>query len=149
MKRLVLEHWLPLLLWLFAIFFFSTDSFSAGRTSRVIGPLLLFFFPGLSPRELEVWHGVIRKFSHVAEYFVLAVFVYRSLKYEQPDLVRAKIRTMMFVVLAALVDEFHQSLTASRGASIVDAGYDCLGAVWALWLIASYETRRLHSYPVL
>ncbi len=149
MKRLVLEYWAPLVLWLLIIFFFSTDSFSAGETSRFIVPLLIFFFPGLSPREIQVWHGVIRKFAHVSEYFILAVFVYRSLKYQQDGLVRASIQTMLFVFFAALLDEFHQRFTASRGASIVDVGYDCLGAVWALWLITTYEIRRIHSHPVL
>lgn len=109
----------------------------------------MFFFPGLSPRELDIWHGVVRKFGHVTEYFILAVFAYRSFKYDQPDLIRAKLLTGVFVLSAALFDEFHQSFTMTRGASIVDVGYDCLGAVWALWLITTYETRRLRSHTVL
>ena len=149
MKKLVLEYWTPLLAWLILIFFFSTDTFSSGQTSRIIGPILMFFFPGLSPQEIEVWHGVIRKFAHIAAYFVLAVFAYRSLKYDQPDLLRAKVQTITFVLLTAILDEFHQRLTVSRGASIVDVGYDCLGAVWALWIITSYESRRLRTYSVL
>lgn len=148
-KTLVLEHWAPLLVWILLIFFLSTDTFSSGETSRLIGPLLKFFFPGLSPRELDLWHGVIRKCAHVGGYFILAVFAHRSFKYEQPDPVGAKLRAASFVLVTALLDEFHQSLTASRGASIVDVGYDFFGAVGALWVITSYENRRLRSYPVL
>ena len=149
MKTLVLEYWTPLLLWLIAIFSFSTDAFSAGETSRFIVPILTFFFPGFSPAEIDLCHTVIRKFSHIAEYFILAVFVYRSLKYDQQDFVAPKLGAAAFVLLAALADEFHQSFTASRGASIVDVGYDCLGGVWALWLITAYEGRRVRSHSVL
>ena len=149
MKRLVLEYWTPLLLWLVVIFLFSTDTFSSGETSGIIVPLLLFFFPRLSPHELALWHGVIRKCGHVSEYFILAVFTYRSLKYEQPDLVQADLRTITFVALAAMFDELHQRFTLFRTASPIDVGYDCLGAVWALWLITTYETRRLRTHSIL
>ena len=149
MKRLALEYWLPLLLWLIIIFFFSTDRFSADETSRFIVPILKFLFPGFSPREIELLHGVIRKFGHVSEYFLLAVFAYRSFSFEESDLAAATVRTFSFVLLAALVDELHQAFTASRGASIADVGYDCFGALCALWLITNYETRRLRAHSVL
>lgn len=149
MKKLVIEYWTPLVIWLLLIFFFSTDRFAAGETSRIIIPILAFIFPGLSPHELTLWHGVIRKFGHITEYFILAVFTYRSLTHEQPDIVQAKLRTMTFVVLAALFDEFHQRMTSFRGASLIDVGYDCLGAVWALWLITTHENRHLRTHPIL
>jgi VanZ family protein len=148
-KTLVVEYWSPLLLWLLAIFYFSTDTFSSGQTSRFIVPLLTFLLPGLAPHQIEVCHAVIRKFGHITEYFILAAFAYRSLKNYVDTLVQLNVRAFMFVLAAALLDELHQAFTASRGASIVDVGYDCLGAVWALWLITSYETRRLRSHPVL
>jgi VanZ family protein len=103
----------------------------------------------LTPAELTLWHGIIRKFGHITEYFILAVFTYRSIRYDQPDLVQAKLRTMTFVLLAASLDEIHQRFTAFRTASPVDVGYDCFGALWALWLITTYETGRLRSYSVL
>ena len=149
MKRLVIEYWTPLILWLVVIFYFSTDSFAAGETSRIIVPLLRFFFPSLAPQELDFWHGVIRKFGHISEYFVLAVFTYRSLKQEPVNITQAKLRTLSFVVLAASFDELHQRFTFFRTASPIDVGYDCFGAVSALWLITAYETWRLRTYPVL
>jgi VanZ family protein len=148
-KKLVLEYWAPLLVWLVTIFFFSTDLFSANETARIVVPVLAFFFPGLSPRDLDVWHGVIRKLGHISEYFILAVFTYRSIRWEQPDLAQAKLKTILFVALAASFDEIHQRFTAFRTPSPVDVGYDCLGAVWALWLIATYETRRLRTHSFL
>jgi VanZ family protein len=148
-KKLVVEYWLPIIVWLIAMFVFSTDMMSSSETSRFIVPILRFLFPGLSPAGITFWHGVIRKLAHVTEYFILATFVYRALKFERPDLVDATMRAIVFVALAALLDEFHQSFVPSRTASIVDVGYDCLGAVWALWVIAAYEFRRLRPHSVL
>ena len=149
MIKRILRYWTPLLLWLITIFSFSTDAFSKVETSRIIVPILTFFFPFLSPHEIEVWHAVIRKCAHVTEYSILAVLAYRTIRLDRPDLQRAKVRTLVFVLLAALFDEFHQRFVASRGASLVDVGYDCLGGATALWLIATYETRRLRSRSVL
>ncbi len=149
MKKLALEYWAPLLLWIGTMFFFSTDVFSSSQTSRIILPILTFFFPGLSPDQLDLWHGVIRKLAHITEYFILALFTYRSIRYDETDPAQAKLRTMTFVVLAASLDEIHQRFTAFRTPSPVDVGYDCLGAVGALWLITTYEIRHLRPHSFL
>ena len=149
MKKLVVEYWIPIIVWLVLMFFFSTDMMSSSETSRFVVPFLKFFFPGITPSGINLWHGVIRKLAHIAEYFVLATFVYRALKFERPNLIDAKLRTIVFIALAALLDEFHQSFVPSRTATIIDVGYDCLGGVWALWMIAAYEFRRLRSHPLL
>ena len=143
------DYWLPLVVWLVSIFLFSTESFSAGETSHFIVPFLTFLFPTWSPQQLDLGHAVIRKLAHITVYFILALLSYRTLRYEKRDLLDAKVWTGALVLLAALSDEFHQSLTLTREASIVDVGYDCLGALWALWLISTYETRRLRSHSIL
>jgi VanZ family protein len=149
MYTLVVEYWTPLVVWLVTMFLFSTDLMSSSETSKFIVPVLRFFFPGLSAGEITLWHGVVRKLAHVMEYSILAVLVYRSLKYEHGDLVAARMRAVVLLVLAALLDEFHQSFTAYRTASIVDVGYDCLGGVWAFWVITAYEARRLRPHSIL
>jgi VanZ family protein len=148
-NRFAVEYCTPLALWLAAIFFFSTDSFSAGRTALLILGLLKSVFPGLSPEQLDFFHIVIRKSAHIAEYFILAVLTYRALKQERRDPIQAKLQTLCLVVVTAGFDEVHQGLTFFRTASPVDVGYDCLGAVSALLLISLYETRRLRPHPVL
>jgi VanZ family protein len=148
-KRLVIEYWLPLVLWLVVIFIFSTDYFSAARTASVIVSILHFLFPSRPLHQLEVWHAVIRKIGHVTEYFLLAIFTYRTMKLEQLDWAQARVRTMGFVLFAASFDELHQVFTLFRTPSPFDVGYDCLGAVWALSLITIYETWRLRTHSVL
>jgi VanZ family protein len=148
-KRLAVEYWMPLVLWLLVIFSFSTDAFGSEKTSRIIVPFLRFFSPRLSFQELEFLHAVIRKFGHVTEYFILAVLAYRTLRQEQPGMVQAQWRTLLLVALAAASDEVHQGFTLSRTASPADIGYDCFGAVWGLWTISMYEARRLRTHSVL
>jgi len=143
------EYQLPALMWLVMTFLFSTDAFSANETSRFIVPVLSYLFPSFSSRQIDVGHLVVRKFAHITEYFILALLAYRCFKHDRTEPIETRVRTIAFILLAALLDELHQWFTASRGASIVDVGYDCLGAVWALWLINIYETRYLRSHSVL
>ena len=130
-------------------FIFSTDAFSASETSRIIDPILSYLFPFFSSGQIDFGHLAIRKLAHITEYFILALLAYRGLRSEESDLLDTRIKTIAFILLAALLDEWHQRFTASRGSSIVDVGYDCLGAVWALWLINIYETRYLRSHSIL
>jgi VanZ family protein len=136
-QRLVWEYWPPLLLWVLLIYYGSTDDFSASRTSGIVVPMLHFLFPRLSPDELAFSHGVIRKMGHVSVYCVLALLAYRAIKFDEPELLDAKLLSFQFVVLTAMTDEFHQSMTMWRGASIVDVGYDSLGGLIALTCITA------------
>ena len=131
------------------MFYFSTDAFSANETSRFIVPALTYLFPRLSTHQIDFWHIVIRKWGHVTEYFILTMLAFRSFRQEGSDPAETKLKTMTFVLMAALLDEWHQSFTVSRGASIVDVGYDCVGGVLSQWLIATYETWRLRSHSIL
>ena len=149
MKKLTFEYWTPIVIWLLCTYLFSTDMMSSNETSRFIEPILRFLLPGVSPSGIGFWHAVIRKLAHVTEYFILATFVYRALRFDGCGLMDAKLRTIVFVALAALLDEFHQSFVPSRTATIVDVGYDCLGGIWAVWMITAYEFRRLRSHPLL
>jgi len=148
-NRLATEYWMPLILWLMVIFIFSTDAFASSETSRVITPALQVLFPWLSIQQLEFWHTVLRKLSHITEYFVLAALTFRVLKQYKSDLIQAKLRTLSFAVFVGTFDELHQRFTFFRTASPVDIGYDCLGAVTALLLITMYEYRRLRTHSFL
>ena len=120
MKKLAVEYWVPLLIWILVIYGFSTDTFSSSETSKIIVPTLRFFFPHLAPQELNLWHGVIRKLAHITEYFILALFTHRSIRHEHPDPLQAKLMTIAFVALAACFDELHQKFTTFRTPSPVD-----------------------------
>ena len=149
MRSRFFEYQLPVVVWLLSIFFFSTDAFSTIETSKIILPALRYAFPTLSYEELQFWHMVIRKLAHMTEYAVLATLAYRCFNSGEIDLSDSRVRTIGFVLMVALMDEWHQRFTALRGASIVDVSYDCLGGVGALGLIGLYETWRLRSHSIL
>jgi VanZ family protein len=130
------NRWLPVLLWATVIFLFSTEHFAAPQSSRILGPLLQWLFPEITPEQLSSVQLVIRKLGHWFEYFVLAVLLCRALYAESggSSSVRPAAMTMAFALVLAITDEFHQSLVPSRTASIVDVTIDGFGALCGtLW----------------
>jgi VanZ family protein len=73
-----LRYWLPVILWMLFIFGLSTSAGAPNNSSRIIGPIVRWLVPGISDEALgRVVFGV-RKMSHVTEYAVLAVLVWRA-----------------------------------------------------------------------
>lgn len=139
-KGLFFKYWLPVVLWMGLIFGGSTDVLSSQRTSRIIGPLLRWLNPNVSEQTLSAVQAVARKGSHVAEYSVLAVLLWRArrkpLKNDpRPWSWGEAARVVFYAGLYAASDEFHQSFIPSRGASVWDALLDMLGATVGLVLL--------------
>ena len=93
--------------------------------------------------QLQFWHHVIRKAAHVTEYCILGILVWRAIRVDMPRPTTVGVLTLLFVAAAATVDEFHQSFIPSRGSSIVDIGWDCIGGLAAIaltWIWRSFRT---------
>jgi VanZ family protein len=128
-----LRRWGPLCLWMIAISAFSTENFSADETSRFIEPFLRWLLPSATIGTIQVWHGVIRKGMHVAEFAVLALLWYRGLSWGKRGWQPAAALTAFGLsVLAAVGDEVHQAFVPSRTASAMDVAWDSLGAMCGL-----------------
>lgn len=117
--------------WMALIFWFSGASFSAGNTAPMLGPLLLRFFPQITPEQIDIVHFAIRKFGHWSEYFVLAVLILRAVL--ASSTASSFVRHASYAVLGssvfALSDEWHQSFVPSREASLIDVMVDTFGAI--------------------
>lgn len=137
-RKKIFEYWLPAIAWMAVIFSMSTDTFSARNTSLIIGPLLLFFFPGLTSGEIELIHGLLRKFGHFSEYLIFAFLLFRALRGASPGSLKAKpfLPTFLFTSLYAASDEIHQLYVSSRTASARDVCIDVLGGLFGLGLAA-------------
>ncbi|PYK74707.1 MAG: hypothetical protein DME42_04150 [Verrucomicrobia bacterium] len=98
------------------IFAGSTDLMSAEHTSRIIVPLLRWFFPTISPLTLVRVEFFLRKAAHVSEYAVLAVLLYRAFVHTVFQSRRALSAGIVLLSCAAYAasDEFHQSFVPSR-----------------------------------
>jgi len=129
------------------IFGSSTDAFSSGHTSRIIGPLLRWLSPGLP--EAAVGSAVfwIRKAAHMTEYAVLAALLWRALwrprrRDPAPWSWPVAGQALLGSLLWAAADEIHQAFTASRGASVRDVALDTAGAALGLLLLWRVWARR-------
>jgi VanZ family protein len=153
--RPLLRYWLPVIIWMAIIFIGSTDLLSAEQTSRIIGPLLRWLKPDISPETIAQVQFFVRKGAHLTEYAVLATLLWRALRFGTRLQWKMSIvaGTVLFVcVLFAASDEFHQSFVASRTASASDVLIDIAGALIALafcWRLAARAPQRARGARAL
>jgi len=136
----MIARWLPVAAWMALIFVGSTDSFSFGQTSRFLGPLLGWLFPGLSEPAVDLAIYAIRKAAHLTEYAVLAGLWWRALRRPvrrdpRPWTWRPAGLALLACALWAAADELHQSFTATRTGSAWDVLLDTTGAGIGLLLL--------------
>ena len=137
-RRVFLKFWLPVLLWMAAIFTASTDLGSTQHTSRIIGPFLRFFWPAVPDQVVNDVQTVARKIGHMSGYAGLAILVWRARHrgvFVQTWAIRNAVIVEVICLLYAASDEFHQSFVPTREASVRDVLIDGCGAAVALFAI--------------
>jgi VanZ family protein len=140
--RGALSYWGPLAVWLGAIFFFSTDAASVGRTSRYLEPLIRWLLPWAVEATVFAVHVAVRKAGHVFEYGLLALLAYRAMRRGRARAWSAAWAAWAFLLSAgyALVDEYHQTFTTSRSGDLGDVLIDCAGAAAAMIFLAKWPS---------
>jgi len=140
-----IQYWFPVLLWIGFIFWMSTGMFSAQNTYLFFEPLLRFFSPSISQKEIIYFHLILRKFAHLTEYFISGILLYRAFR-NGSDKKREWIwasSSLLVVVIIAAGDELHQSFVAARTASLIDVGIDITGGFLAQCVsVFMYKCRR-------
>jgi VanZ family protein len=137
--KTTIKNWLLVVAWAGLISYFSTDHFSSLNTGEIFGLLLSWLFPDMPSEDIEPVHGTIRKLGHLGEYFVLSALFLWALQNEtgRKWKLRQAVHTLVFVLLYAIGDEFHQSFVPSRTASSGDVIIDMLGGIcailWTYW----------------
>ena len=141
-----LSRYLPLVAWLAFISYASSDEFSAENTSRIIGPLILWLFPGTTPETLAVIHFITRKVAHFTEYAILGFLSARAFRTSSRPAIRDHwfLISAALIVVYALIDEYHQSFVPSRTASIFDSMIDIAGG-FAVLLVISRKGAKAQS----
>jgi VanZ family protein len=132
------KFWLPVFVWMTLIFGASTDLGSTQHTSRIIRPVLQFFWPNVSDKTVHDVQVAVRKTGHLSGYAMLAALVWRA---KQKGIFvngwnwRSARFAEIVAALYAMTDEFHQSFVPSREASIWDVLIDSTGAAVGLAVI--------------
>lgn len=130
LKRLV-KFWLPLFVWVWLIYFFSS------RPTVVVSEIYWpdFFF---------------KKTIHLIEYGLLFVLFYRALKGTlKRDLFHLAFFAFLLSVLYAISDEYHQTFILGRTGTLRDIIIDSIGAglVWILiWKWLPRAPKKLRNW---
>jgi VanZ family protein len=112
----LLQAWLPVLIWMTVIFLFSNQPYSGQVTERYFG----------------TYNIPVRKFSHGAEYAILYLLSCRAfLLSGEKWHGKSALMALALCCLYALTDEWHQSFVPGRSATLSDAGIDSIGALCA------------------
>ena len=111
-----LLRWVPVILWATGIFIFSSRRYPLGAISHS------------SQRR------PIGQLAHIGEYAGLAALLYRALAAERRE------SQTFWIALGgtfsyAVLDEIHQGFVPGRICSLLDVGFDLVGALVALGLI--------------
>lgn len=149
-RRGMLWSYAPVLIWLGVIFFLSSSEGSASNTSRIIGPLLHFFFPDISPERQAFVHFLVRKAAHFTEYGILVFLSARALirfGFDRTQWVTWLLPLLLVAVIAG-IDELNQSRETTRTGSVADVLLDLSGGVFASvggFLVSRAMARRKGS----
>lgn len=127
----------PLAVWIVVVFAMSSSGASLAETSRIIGPLIRWVYPDISPETLKVIHVGVRKLAHIFEYAVLGFLAVRAFSM----VARHRLGNWRYliaiipVIIVATVDEYRQSFDMTRTGTIDDAILDIASGMLAIALL--------------
>lgn len=118
--------WILLILWMALIFFFSsqTGQESSSVSGVVSDTVIPVFGEVLTNSSIEF---IIRKCAHMLEYFVLGVLV--VLAFQKQKQLNSVWICLLFCMLYACSDEFHQLWVSGRSGQLQDVLIDTIGAL--------------------
>jgi VanZ family protein len=104
--------------------------------------MVIFFFSARPPSELPYFDWadhIVKKGGHIIGYAILAFLYWRAFDFKEKKVWAA----WLFAILYAITDEFHQSFVPGRFSSVWDVLiFDNLGALISLWLAKRYRKQK-------
>ena len=131
---------LPVCTWLALVMCESTDRFSRANTRRLLYPPF-HLATGVSYGDFYEWNAVLRKIGHVFLYAVLSLLLYRwsarEFRRGRPGSwsLPCAALALLGTVLAASLDEWHQTMVPSRTGTVADVILDAAAALAAQILV--------------
>lgn len=145
------KYWLPPLVWAVLVSIFSSDSFSSEKTSPLFVPLFHWLLPHATSELINSFNFLIRKLAHFTEFFVLAMLLYRGVRWGRGSYWQWRVAawTLTIVLLYSVADEMHQSFVPSRSGAWSDSLLDLFGGCCAVALLyARHRTKPGELSPV-
>lgn len=131
---------LLLITWMGVIFMFSNEI--ADSSSERSGVIVEVISRSVSWSQ-DILTFLTRKAAHIFIYFVLGVLAFNVAKDFRISNKRAVMLSVVFVILYAITDEFHQSFVPGRSAELRDVLIDTVaGAMGALIYFCATVFRR-------
>jgi VanZ family protein len=129
---------------------FSTDTFSSVHTGDILMKIIHAVYGPISHQTFTFIHAYVRKAAHFTVYGILSGLAFYSWRASLPARLRWTFKwsglALALTLIAACLDEFHQSFVPSRTASPRDVLLDMMGAMFVQIVIASFtELPRLRG----
>ena len=138
--------WASVFAWACLVWWLGGEDFGGQSTSRILVPLIRWFWPGASPADISWLAATLRNLAHPVEYAILALLSLRAARLSGISLpLRMAAVAVGIAACVALADELRQARLATRVGSLGDVALDLSGAALAvaglLWLRQSRERR--------
>jgi VanZ family protein len=152
-RALFCKYWLPVILWMAVIFSASTHLGSPDNTSYYFRPIMHFLFPHMAEEKVERIHYLVRKTAHFVEYAVLGILAWRAVRFDPAFASFSPRRQCRFVLLFCMLyassDEFHQSFVPTRQPAVPDVLLDTCGSGFGLLAaLGARKVRTLRKNPM-
>jgi VanZ family protein len=137
-----LVRWLwalgPSLLLMAGIYYLGSDTGSSESSSGI----LEWLFPQLTKFQLDIVNHWLRKAGHFTAYALLGLLNLRAASLGWPTKARVLLAAAFLAAVGwAAVDEYHQSFSTSRGASVLDVLLDACGVLTGVFLYYRWRLR--------
>ncbi len=132
-KSTIVKGWLPVLIWMGVIFWFShqpgdVSGASSGRIVALITSGITTIFPFLEI-NVEMFHFLLRKGAHFGVYAVLGILSVRAFHISGYSRKQGILYGWILATFYAGTDEFHQTFIPGRSGELSDVLIDSAGAL--------------------
>ena len=91
--------------------------------------------PDLKSDLPGAWDFIFRKLAHFSEFGILVWLFFRALRQNKSNTKQVLIGAIIFSILFAFLDEWHQGFILGRVSSLKDVAVDSSGVFLSAWLI--------------
>jgi len=101
--------------------------------------ILIFIASAMPGNELPKFGTVdliVKKGGHMIGYALLAIACFLAAYGDTKNVTRSAVLSLCLAIIYAASDEYHQSFTPGRSASVIDVGIDAAGAIIGVGITA-------------